>query len=513
LQTDGFTIQAKKDILYIKGGREKGVLYGVYTFFDKYLNYRCYSPSVFNYPTLSKVRIPANILDTQIPMNVYRNVYYEVADDPFYADWHKLDHMKPDWGMWVHTFSTLIPVDNYFSEHPEYFALVNGQRVAKQHDETLSAQLCLSNPDVLRIVVENLEKRMEDNSKSLYWSVSQNDTYPNLGYNCTCDKCTAIDKESGNPSGSLITFVNKVAAHFPDKIISTLAYRYSRSAPSAVKPDSNVNIMLCNIECNRNLPIADDTTSVDFCKDFKDWTNLTNNILIWDYVVQFTNLLAPFPNLRILQPNMQYYVQHGVNAHFQQGNISRGGEFCELRPYLIARLLWDPHIDFEAELKDFLKGYYEEAAPFIEKYINLMHDELERSGQELKIFGSPYDHFETGFMRLELTQQYEKIFDEAEKAVASKPEVLERVQVARLPQIYSLFEFAKIRGTKETRVFEMVNGKWQVQPKILQELKYFTELCNKTGVQLMQERQTTPNEYYEQTKNFLLHITNKTKHK
>lgn len=100
---------------------------------------------------------------------------------------------------------------------------------------------------------------------------------------------------------------------------------------------------------------------------------------MWDYVIQFSNLMAPYPNLRTLQPNMQYFVRNGVTAQFQQGNISKGGEFCELRPYLVARLLWNPDVDIRAELADFLSGYYEEAGPHIAAYIDLMHDELEKS--------------------------------------------------------------------------------------------------------------------------------------
>jgi hypothetical protein len=43
-----------------------------------------------------------------------------------------------------------------------------------------------------------------------------------------CDKCRAIDEKEGSPSGSIITFVNKVADEFPNHMISTLAYEYGR---------------------------------------------------------------------------------------------------------------------------------------------------------------------------------------------------------------------------------------------------------------------------------------------
>ena len=502
LQEDGFVIRTEGRSLLINGGSEKGTLYGVYTFFDKYLGYRCYSPKVFKYPTLDRVEIASGINDRQVPVNRYRNTFYDVASDPFYADWHKLDHMKPDWGLWVHTFATLLPPEQYFAQHPECYALVNGKRVGMQDDGHLRAQLCLSNPETLEILCDNLKKEMDRQPDALYWSVSQNDTYADKPYNCTCPACSALDEKAGSPSGSVLDFVNRVAERFPDKIISTLAYRYTRTAPKGVVPADNVNIMLCDIECNRHIPIAEDSTSASFRNDFEEWGKIANNILMWDYIIQFSNLMAPYPNLRTLQPNMQYFVRNGVTAQFQQGNISRGGEFCELRPYLVARLMWNPDVDIRAEMEDFLNGYYEEAGPSILAYIDLMHDELEKSKLPLSIYGKPFDHFE-GFLRPELFSRYEELFDQAEAAVADKAEVLERVKIARLPLTFSLFEIAKQRGLDEDRVFEQVEGKWQIRPEISQRLDTFLELCRKAEIQHFVEGGMSPEEYGQQTRQAL----------
>ena len=67
--------------------------------------------------------------------------------------------------------------------------------------------------------------------------------------------------------GSFLTFVNKVAERFPDKIISTLAYQYTRVPPKDLLPGKNVNIMLCNIESPRNVSIENGDRS--FCDDLE----------------------------------------------------------------------------------------------------------------------------------------------------------------------------------------------------------------------------------------------------
>ena len=318
--------------------------------------------------------------------------------EPSYAAWHKLN-TRDDWGLFVHTFRTLVPPEKYFDEHPEYFSLLKGNR-------TPDCQLCLTNPDVFRIVVEELRARMRENPEARFWSVSQNDTY----CPCECAACAAIDSAEGSPAGSILSFVNRVADEFPDKIISTLAYQYSRAAPKHIKPRPNVNIMLCSIECNRSRPIADDPASASFVKDVEDWSALTHNILLWDYVIQFRNLVSPFPNLRVLQPNIRFFVENGITSVFEQGLSELHGEFAELRAYLIAKLLWNPYADADSLMDDFLRGYYGGAAPQIRRYIDTMHDALAASGEELSIYGYPWPS-RNGYLSPVMMHAYDSLFD------------------------------------------------------------------------------------------------------
>ena len=100
-------------------------------------------------------------------------------------------------------------------------------------------------------------------STATYWSISQMDG----NGNCTCDECKRLDKYDGSPSGSILSYVNKVAAKFPHKKIATLAYIYSRKAPRYTKPAPNVAIQLCAIETARdgiNLPITSSHSGMIF---------------------------------------------------------------------------------------------------------------------------------------------------------------------------------------------------------------------------------------------------------
>ncbi len=485
LKEDGFIIRTDSARLIITGGNEKGTLYGVYTFLENYLDCRMYTSTVKVIPRKDKI-VLGKINDTQVPVIGFRDTHYRVTWDEEYTNWHKLDHNangeRTDWGMWVHTFNELVPPDVFYTEHPEYFAMVKGKRIP--------TQLCLTNPDVLNVTVQNLRRKIAQNPTALYWSVSQND---NRDY-CTCEKCKAIDDREGSPSGSIISFVNLVADQFPDKMISTLAYEYGRHAPKTLRPRSNVNIMLCSIEAYRDKPITQDPKSADFVKDVEDWGKISKDIIVWDYVIQFNNLISPFPNLHVLKPNIQFFASHGVNAMFEQGNREVGGEFAELRAYLISKLLWNPEANVDTLMNDFLRGYYGSAAKPIRQYIDEMRNALIQSGQPLRIFGTP-NEAATSYLTPGLIQRYEVLFDEAEHAVAAMPEVLERVRIARLPLEFAIMEQAKKTFTGDRGVFEKVNGEWKVRTAIRSKIDPFTDLCIRQGVTLVKEWSTSPEEY------------------
>jgi hypothetical protein len=254
--------------------------------------------------------------------------------------------------------------------------------------------------------------------------------------------------------------------------------------------------MLCSIEVRRDVPIAqtDDTMCVSFVKDVEDWGRIASDIIVWDYVIQFNNLVSPFPNLQVLKPNLQFFTQNGVTAMFEQGNREVGGEFAELRSYLIAKLLWNPDADADSIINDFLNGYYGAAGKHIRQYIDGMREALLEAKEPLKIFGSPVEAATT-YLTPELIAKYQKIFDNAEAAVSDNPEVLERVRIARQPLLFAIMEQSKRNFYGDQGVFIKAGDRWVVRPEIRTMIDPFTDLCLRQGVTRLREWSTTPEAY------------------
>ncbi|MHC1708641.1 MAG: DUF4838 domain-containing protein [Bacteroidales bacterium] len=496
IRPQGFWIKTSGKKILILGGDPAGTLYGAVTFLEKYLGCRKYSHEVEKIPKNTTLKISL-IDDIQTPASEIRIVngnYFKHSD---FKTWCKLHIIDDKWGneaadrYYVHTFERLVPASVYYHSHPEYFSLINGHRVPW-------GQLCLTNKDIVKITVEKLREVMKRHPDIQYWSVSQNDNY----YSCDCPDCKAIDEAEGSPGGTMLRFVNRVADSFPDKIITTLAYQYTRKPPRITKPRDNVMVTLCTIELNRSRPIEKDPGSADFVEDIKGWSEICDNIMLWDYEVQFTNYLCPFPLFHTLQPNIQFFNKYNVTAHFQQCNIEHGVEFAELKGYLLGKLLWDPEINADSVIDDFMTGYFEEAGPYIHQYFDLIHNELILSGDRLDIYGSPVWHA-ASFLSAENLKRYNQLFDKAELAVAMKPQVLARVKVARLPVMFSVLEIAKTDLFGERGWYALKNNKFTLKKNMKELLEDFYQICNSEGIKYLNENGLSVETYYQNTLRFI----------
>ncbi len=390
--------------IVIAGGRPRGTLYGVYTFLEDCLGVRFLTAEHTRVPPVGRWRVVGPVDRFYHPPLEMRWTYYgEINRNPTSAARLRINAVPDDpklggrsrQQLISHSFFRQIPSSKYGKEHPEYYCLRGGKRLAHVKNDASDNEPCLTDPDVLRIVTEAVLAEIKSNPEASNFSVSQND---NAHY-CQCPNCAAIDQREGTPMGSLLTFVNAVAdavaEKYPDVMVGTLAYWYSRKPPRTIKPRPNVQIQLCSIECCLIHPIDDSNCpkNIAFCQDMKEWGEICNRIFIWNYNTNFHNYLLPCPNLRVIEPNVRYFVTNGAKGAFMQaaGNAN-GAEFSELRAYIISNLLWDPSRSGERLMNEFLDLHYGPAAGPIREFIKRVHDRAEAGGKHHNCFGRQADY-------------------------------------------------------------------------------------------------------------------------
>lgn len=348
----------------ITGKGLNGLLYGVYSFLENELDCRWYTSDFEVVPRAARKDFD-RLSRKETPGIDYRYVMYKDALDPKWCDRNRNNGTENYYG--IHTFSILVPPAVHFNSHPEYFSMVGGKRTGDD------SQLCLSNQEVVKVVVNSLLKTIKEHPGCKIYDVSQND---NLNY-CRCPKCQELEKKYGGQSGAMLYFVNKVAReirkYHPDKLIGTFAYKYTRKAPVGIVPEDNVVIRLCSIECCFSHSIDRCANNKAFVDDMKAWSKITDKLYIWDYVTNFSEYCIPNPNFAVLQSNVRLFRDNHAIGILEEGNYQcRGGEFSELRAYLLAKLLWNPDCDADGVVNDFMAGYYGRAGIYIRQYYDLL---------------------------------------------------------------------------------------------------------------------------------------------
>jgi len=484
LGAEGIIIRSVGDDLILAGGYPRGTLYAVYTFLEDRLGCRWWSSTESTIPKKPTLQV-ANLDIHYVPALEYRSPYWF---DAFDGDWaarnkcnghaHRLDAKRGGRHIYegfVHTFYPLIAPEKYFKDHPEWFSEIKGKRTYER------AQLCLTNEEMPQELVKNLKERLRKNPTATIASVSQNDWRGN----CQCSNCAAIEKEEESPAGLMLRFVNAIAAdiekEFPQVAISTLAYQYTRKPPKLTKPRHNVIVQLCSIECSFSKPLSDERNKA-FRDDIVGWSKICDRLYIWDYTTNFRHHIMPHPNLRVLGPNVKFFVDHNVKGIFEQGAYTtNGAEMAELRAWVLAKLLWNPTLDGQKLIDEFIDGYYGPATSHIRAYLNVTHDAVEASGDWLGCFS---EHT-AKFLSFEMLSKGWAHLKAAEAAVQNDPNLLSRVQVAQLPVMYTF-----MMRWKEMREKAASSGAaWPMPESIQDTFARFLEVAKKKNVTRLNEWQ------------------------
>ncbi len=435
LPPDGIVIKTIGKHLILAGAPPRGTLYAAYTFLEKHVGIRWWTPDATFIPDRPTLKVGELEAEYAPPFLQRSTFYREPCHNPVFAARLKLNghhqNIPPAYGGnrriigFVHTFNRLLPPDTHFKEHPEWYSLINGKRVPNE-------QLCLSNDAMRKELTKVALSWIKRQRGAGMISISQNDRHCGA---CECDACKAIRRKYGDVyAGDLIWFINKVAADiektYPDVLVETLAYHYTRTPPKNITPRKSVIVRLCSIECSFLQPLGTGKQNESFRNDIEGWSAIAPHLFVWNYVTNFRNYILPHPNLRVLAPNIRFFSKNHVKALFEQGDIfTTVGDFVRLRAWVLAHLMWDPSQDEKALIREFMNGYYQKAAPFLLDYLKLTHDAAEKSNIYLRCYMNSTD----SWFPPETLNRATAFFNKALEAVKGDAELTRRVTRAKIP--------------------------------------------------------------------------------
>ncbi len=356
---DGFIIRSVPGGIVIAGRNAQGTANGVYHFAEEVLGIHWYAledsgPII---PRRSTLQIPHLDLTVK-PDFAWRGQYYSIITkyltDEMNANRNEWWRFNRLWGISAgcgHIFSGIVP-NSLFAEHPEYFALIDGQRT--QGD--VSVQRCLSNPEVLQRAIEYSREQFERNPDLRFTSLSANDG----GGWCECEVCQAMGPTQAHRS---LAFSNAVAEAneelYPTRGYVFYAYQDTLDPPLDMKAHHNVVPMVAPMSQCRTHPIDSDCPDCIHKREvLRGWQQVAGRLAWRPYLSggAFTG-----PGVITTAEEMRFTRDCGSIGGFREHTAAPQANWAMLN-WMEVKLMWDVDQDVVKLRRQFIEGYYGPAA-------------------------------------------------------------------------------------------------------------------------------------------------------
>lgn len=452
LGEEEWVIRAAGDHLILTGGRPRGTLYAVYEFLEQQVGCHWLARDTEIVPSKPTLEFPKPNIQAKpcIWMRDIYTTYHTMMPTGEMAKRHSdfLTRNKHSVGNHqfygspggCHTFFQYVNARDWFETHPEYFSLVDGKRLPASGGGG-PGQLCLTNPDVRRIVVEQLRKFVkQDREKAAkagtppprIYDISQNDAG---AAECQCQNCQAITKREGSESGPMIDFINAVAdaikAEYPDILLQTFAYNRTEPPPKTLKPRDNVIVRWCDV-----YSVVDLVRPLNHPYNFKNygeiqaWGKIAPHLAIWDYWISYGyyHFPTPYCMIQCIGPDMKLFADMHAETMFceSEEDHEHGENFTALKYWLGYKMMVNPYQPAEPLIATFMAGYFGAAAPRMDEYLKYLQKRIDAEAEFCLVRNAPH---KLKYLDLDFFRTAEKLFDAAEAAV--KPDSLEALHVQR----------------------------------------------------------------------------------
>ncbi len=244
-------------------------------------------------------------------------------------------------------------------EHPEYRALVKGERAAWW----LAGKFCVSNPTVLQMYVDDRlatyrQARKLDPTSPRSWAVSVEPA--DGGGHCECAECAKLGSVSDRVFHVANLVARKVRQEFPDGHVSLFAYHEHAMVPSiAIEPNVYVAV----------IPYAFQRTELAPEQLIDAWGKKVPQMAIYDYwsIPDWSHDAPSFDPLVAGPAKLRSWHRRGVNGFLNESTFSGGA--MGFAWWSSVKLAWEPDRDVEQLLKQYCHEAFGAGAAPIERML------------------------------------------------------------------------------------------------------------------------------------------------
>jgi hypothetical protein len=332
---------------------------------------------------------------------------------------------------WLDAFN--LRNDESFKAHPEWFALVDGQR--------RGPQMCTTNPEVIDRMVQFVL-----NGKTDIVHISPSDG----GGFCECERCRALDVpgilayDGKHPqlSDRIFTYANEVARRVrevnPERGCGMFAYTFYNKPPVRIK-QLEPNLYLSFVY--QSASMRDPEALAAWRETVAGWQKLGAKMVVREGWGNHYYFDLPLLHEKLIIQNMQEAHRLGFMAAYGESTKS----FVTTAPnyWALTRMMWDPQRDPAAVMPEFYRSAYGPVAPqmqaFFETYGRSLDEHWHERDRVVPTSAIAYANLIASWRRLIPTS----VVDEAElhlreaELLAPSGEYADRVGFHRFGQDYT----------------------------------------------------------------------------
>ena len=372
----GYIIKQVRADLVLRGPNEYGSANAVYGLLEDTLGCHWFMPSeLFEYvPQRAEVVLPS--LDVAVNPGFRFRYFSGVEEGGPWEYRNRLDQPgNPDAPFLAqgHILYALYPPSQYGKDHPEYYALLGGQRRVPANDSDQAANPCTSNLEVIQIAIEKTNKFFDDRPQASTHSLCINDT----NTWCECPACKALDvplsrwRDREIYSDRYYTYANAVArgvrAKHPNQYLGVFAYFGVEPPPVKIAHlEPNIYVGITQ-DCSQHYDAKYRQTDYDF---ITQWQKKAAHVGKYDYFGLGAVVPRYYPHL--IAQDIKHSKAVGLEGYHSEAYPL----WSEFGPhvYLAARMLYNPALDPDKLLKELFTDLYGPAASEMAAFYQAMEN-------------------------------------------------------------------------------------------------------------------------------------------
>ena len=433
-----YQIAVRQEEILITAPSRLGLLNGVYGLLDGW-GCRWVMPNAFGevIPQRDRLSLKLGVRTIHFPMDSRTNYTFKGPNASWIRLW--LQRNQAAYGQLLsgqHYWLYAISPAEYFEKHPEYFALIDGQR--------RPTQLCTTHPQVIELMIQKARQFFKDNPAYVSFPMDPADN----NELCQCDRCRALDPPGswkGQPllTDRVIQFANIVAEaiekDFPDRYVALCAYGNHLQPPVRIQPRDNVVVLVtrsgyCYLHLTPSPHCEGPFGPAAFEKVVQQWCSVCSLVGVYEYDPIFWTGHLPCPIYLEVAGSVQRQIALGVRA--RQIDLAWPDSASNfVNQYLDVRFRSHPDLAPEQELESMCRAFFGPAGEAMTRYYLALSKVAEFDSLRQTPFGGGMGGYDRIFSP-EMVRSARAAMNDAQSQVKQKNLFQRRVEMVNLSLEY-----------------------------------------------------------------------------